>query len=84
MIEVLQHQIRILPYKGTPEEAEIATLAVQQYGFLLKDHPFGTLTQYSFLELASKIEQQYDTTDPRHAEIVRVLHVLHQRNTALH
>ena len=84
MIEVIQHRIRILPFRATAQEGEIARLAVQNYGFVLKDHPFGTPTRYSFSEFAAKIEQQYGTTKPRNAEVVSVLQALHQRNTAMH
>lgn len=84
MIEVIQHRIGILPLKATPQEGEIARLAVQNYGFVLKDHPFGTPTRYSFSEFAAKIEKQYGTTNPRNAEVVRVLRSIHQRNAACH
>ena len=84
MIEVIQHRIRILPFKATPNEGEIARLAVQNYGFVLKDHPFGTPTRYSFSEFAAKIEQQYGATNPRNAEVVQVLQTIHQRNATLH
>lgn len=84
MIEVIQHRIRILPFEATPHEGEIARLAVQNYGFVLKDHPFGTPTRYSFSDFAAKIEQQYGTTHPRNAEVVQVLQSIHQRNAASH
>lgn len=84
MIEVIQHRIKILPFKATPYEGEIARLVVQTYGFVLKDHPFGRPMRYSFSEFAARIEQQYGTTNPRNAEVVDVLQALHQRNTAMH
>lgn len=84
MIEVIQHRVRMLPFKATAEEAEIAKLAVDSYTFVLRDHPFGTPTRYSFAEFAAKIEQHYDCTNPHNAEVVRVLQVLHQRNTVMH
>jgi len=84
MIEIVQHRIRVLPFKGTPYEGDIARLAVESYGFVLKEHPFGTTTRYSFADFAAKIERHYDTANPRNAEVVRVLQAIHQRNAALH
>lgn len=82
MIEVHQHRIRLLPFQATPDEAETAKMAVNSYGFILKDHPFGSVGRYSFADFANKIEQQCDVTTPRNAEVVRVLQILEQRNNA--
>lgn len=84
MIEIIRHRIRVLPFQATPYEGEIARLAVESYGFALKDHSFGTTTRYSFADFAARIEQHYDTANPRNAEVVRVLQTIHQRNATLH
>lgn len=69
-------------YMGSDKEAEILVLALQSYGFLLQASNFDAKTQrYSFEQFADLIEANYDTENPRNAEIVDTLRALHQRNS---
>lgn len=84
MIEVVQHRIRILPFKATEEETELAIMAVNSYGFILKEAPFCEKKRFSFKEFADRIAYHYDTANPRNAEVVRALQSIHQRNPGIH
>lgn len=84
MIQVVQHRISALDFKATPYEGEVTKLAIEAYGFVLKQHPFGQSAHYTFGEFADLIEKHYDTAEPRNAEVVAVLRSVHQRNATLH
>lgn len=84
MITVKQHRISALDFKATPYEGEVTKYAIEAYGFLLKDHPFGAEAHYTFSDFADLIEKHYDTAEPRNAEVVAILRSIHQRNATLH
>jgi len=70
-------------FNGTDYEGEVALMALQNYGYLLKGPC--ELKRYSFAQFANAVEMHYDcdsTASPKNAEVVRVLRVLEQRNPA--
>lgn len=69
-------------YMGSVREADILVLALQNYGFLLQaSNEDAKAHRYSFGQFADLIEANYDTENPRNAEIVKTLRTLHQRNS---
>lgn len=84
MITVKQHRISVVAFQATQYEGEIANYAIESYGYVLKQHPFGQSAHYTFSEFADLIEKHYDTAEPRNAEVVAILRSIHQRNATLH
>ena len=84
MIDVVQHRIRWQTLDATEYEGEVARLAVESYGHLLKGHAFNTPARYTYSEFADRITRHYDASQPRHAEIVRVLREIHKKDLCKH
>lgn len=73
-----QQKVTCTAFRAEPNESEIALYAIQAYGFVLASS--GEDKRTTFAELADQIEQIYDCSEPRNAEVVRVLRALHIRN----
>ncbi|PPC88017.1 MAG: hypothetical protein CTY39_01410 [Hyphomicrobium sp.] len=78
------HNIAVKEYQATTAEGETVKLAVQSFGHLLKAQGlFLDLRHFTFAEFAEAIQNAYSIVNPRTAEVVRALRVVHERNAAL-
>lgn len=85
MIVSQAHTIGVKEFLGTDEEGQVVLLAVQDFGHLVRaSGPFMQFKRVSFEQFSDLIESNYDITQARTGETVKVLRQVHQRNQGQH
>lgn len=81
MLAVQGETIGVHQYFATNAEGEIILYALQAYGYILKrEGQLLKLKRFTFADFATLIARNYDTAEPRTAEIIKTLQTVHDRN----
>lgn len=81
MITFTGMSVQVTPFKGTDYQADIVSLAVNNYGFIVSSRsPVMVPKQVTFGEFADIISEGYDLSTPQNAEVVKVLREVHHLN----
>lgn len=71
-------EMSCLPFRASNEQREIVLYAIHSYGYLLPKS--AGPREFSFLCLANRISEVYDTANARNAAVVDVLRKVHEMN----